>query len=273
MTVKEILYSAIQKLEKLDIKSAKLDSELLLAHTLGKPKEWLIAHDNDELDEDSRLEFNKALARRMDREPVCYITNKLEFYGLDFFVDNRVLSPRVETELIAEEAIANAPQNSKLIDIGTGSGALAIAIAKHRPDLIITATEVSPLAMQVAKLNAKNILGESNKIIFAMADVWEGVEGKFETIVTNLPYVSEDYKPNMKPEVQKEPSIALFGGKGDGLDLYRKFYDHINEHTTKGSKIYHESDPWQHEDLKVLAAKQGLKPIFEKYLILGFENS
>ena len=272
MTIKEALNDASTKLDAIDIKSAKLDSELLLANVLDKPKEWLIAHDSDELDKDKAVAFDKALKRRLDREPVCYITNKLEFYGIDFFVDNRVLSPRVETELIAEQAIKNATKDSKLIDLGTGSGAIAIAIAKHRPDLKITATELSAEAMEVAKINASNILGKDNKIHFIMADVWDGVEGTFETVVTNLPYVSEDYKPNMKPEVHKEPAVALYGGKGDGLDLYRKFYKDINRHTIKGSKVYHESDPWQHDGLKSLAGEQGLKPILEEYLILGFEK-
>jgi release factor glutamine methyltransferase len=272
MTVKEALSMAKSKFEQVDIKSARLDSEILLASALKKDKEWLIAHDGDELSAKQQLVFNKFVERRLDREPVCYITNKLDFYGIDFYVDSRVLSPRVETELIAEEAIKNAPKNSKLIDLGTGSGALAIAIAKHRPDLEITATEISEEAMEVAKLNAKNILGKDNKIKFIMADVWDGVDGTFETIVTNLPYVSEDYKPNMKPEVLKEPAVALFGGKGDGLDLYRKFYSDIKRHINPDSKIYHESDPWQHEGLKALAEAEGLKPILEEYLILGFQN-
>jgi release factor glutamine methyltransferase len=272
MTVKEALSMAKSKFEQVDIKSARLDSEILLASVLKKDKEWLITHDNDELSAKQQLVFNKFVERRLDREPVCYITNKLDFYGIDFYVDNRVLSPRVETELIAEEAIKNAPKNSKLIDLGTGSGAIAVAIAKHRSDLEITATEISEEAMEVAKLNAKNILGKDSKIKFIMADVWEGVDGAFDTIVTNLPYVSEDYKPNMKPEVLKEPAVALFGGKGDGLDLYRKFYSDIKKHINPDSKIYHESDPWQHEGLKALAEAEGLKPILEEYLILGFQN-
>ena len=272
MTVKEALSMAKSKFEQVDIKSGRLDSEILLASVLKKDKEWLIAHDNDELSAKHQLVFNKFVERRLNREPVCYITNKLDFYGIDFYVDNRVLSPRVETELIVEEAIKNAPKNSKLIDLGTGSGAIAVAIAKHRPDLEITATEISEEAMEVAKLNAKNILGKDNKIKFIMADVWDGVDDTFETIVTNLPYVSEDYKPNMKPEVLKEPAVALFGGKGDGLDLYRKFYSDIKKHINPDSKIYHESDPWQHEGLKALAEAEGLKPILEEYLILGFQN-
>ena len=270
MTIKEALKEASAKLDSIDIKSAKLDSELLLADVLSKTKEWLIAHDTDELSSEQIKKYEQSIERRLDREPVCYITNKLEFYGIEFYVDNRVLSPRVETELIAEQAIKYTPKDSRLIDLGTGSGAIAIAIAKHRPDLEITATEVSEEAMVVAKINANNILGKDNKIKFIMADVWDGVEGMFETVATNLPYVSEDYKPNMKPEVHKEPSVALYGGKGDGLDLYRKFYKDINKHIKKGSKVYHESDPWQHEALKALAEAQGLKSILEEYLILGF---
>lgn len=272
MTIESTLKDAKLKLEQADIPSARLDAELLLAFVLGKPREWLIAHNNDKLTKVQFEKFNEATRRRIEHEPVCYITNKLEFYGIDFYVDNRVLAPRAETELVTEQAIKNTPKYSKLIDIGTGSGAIAIAIAKNRPDLDITATEVSPEALVVAKLNAKNILGNSHKIKFIEADIWDCVTGKFETVVTNLPYVSEDYKPRMKPEVAKEPAVALFGGKGDGLDLYRRFYKDLPEHIKPGSLVYHESDPWQHEELKKMANQIGLKAILEDYLILGFQK-
>lgn len=272
MTIEQSLKEAKTKLEQAEIPSARLDAELLLAFVLNKPREWLIAHNSDELTGQQSKDYDKAIKRRIDREPVCYITNKLEFYGIDFYVDNRVLAPRVETELVAEQAIKNAPKNSKLIDVGTGSGAIAVAIAKHRPDLDITATEVSPEALEVAKLNAKNILGKEYKIKFIEADIWNGVDGQFDVVVTNLPYVSEDYKPRMKPEVAKEPAVALFGGKGDGLDLYRRFYRDLAKHIKPGSLVYHESDPWQHEMLKKLAEKAKLKPILENYLILGFKK-
>lgn len=272
MTIELVLKDAKTKLELADIPSARLDAELLLAFVLNKPREWLITHNTDELTQEKSNKFDEAINRRISHEPVCYITNKLEFYGINFFVDNRVLSPRVETELVAEQAIKNAPKGSKLIDIGTGSGAIAVAIAKHRPDLDITATEVSPEALEVAKLNAKNILGKDNKIKFIEVDIWDGVDGDFETVVTNLPYVSEDYKPRMKPEVAKEPAVALFGGKGDGLDLYRRFYKDLPTHIKPGALVYHESDPWQHEELKKLAHIAGLKQILEDYLILGFSK-
>jgi release factor glutamine methyltransferase len=273
MTVAEVITKTSEKFKQAEIPSSRLDAELLLAHALKKTREWLLANNTKQLSASETLRFNQYVSRRLNREPVCYITNQLEFYGLSFYVDNRVLSPRVETELVPEQAIKNAPQGSKLIDIGTGSGAIAVAIAKHRPDLHITATEVSRPALTVAQRNAKKLLGADNGIEFVPADIFDGVDGVFETVVTNLPYVSEDYKPRMKPEVAKEPAIALFGGAGDGLDLYRRFYQQLPKHIKSGSKVYHESDPWQHQELTELAKAAGLKPILEDYLILGFQKS
>lgn len=272
MTVQEALQSAQMQLKAADIPSWQLDAKLLLCDVLSVDKSYLLAHDDQKLTTAQRKQFEGYLQRRVDREPVCYITNKLEFYGIEFYVDNRVLSPRVETELVAEHAIKETPQGSNLIDLGTGSGAIAIAIAKNRPDLKISATEVSPEALEVAKMNAKKILGSDHQIKFIEADIWDGVTGTYETVVTNLPYVSEDYKPRMKPEVQKEPAVALFGGPGDGLDLYRRFYRDLPGHIKSGSRVYHESDPWQHEALTKLAEATSLKPILEDYLILGFSN-
>lgn len=272
MTINSALKAAAEKFSKLNISSAQLDAQLLLCAVLGKPKEFLIAHGEDDLTLAQTKKFEGFLKRRLDREPVCYITNHIEFYGLDLYIDNRALSPRVETELVTEQAIKNAPKNSCLIDIGTGSGAIAVAIAKHRPDLKVTATEISRDALEVAKKNAESILGKDHKVKFVVADIFDGIEGIYETVVTNLPYVSEDYKPRMKPEVAKEPAVALFGGPGDGLDLYRRFYTQLPTHIMSGSLVYHESDPWQHEELKKLATKAGLKPILEDYLILGFQR-
>jgi release factor glutamine methyltransferase len=272
MTIKDALKEANEKLQTNGSPSSRLDAELILAKLLGKTREWLIAHDDEKLSTAHAETFEELIKRRLGHEPVGYINNSVEFYGIDFFIDNRVLSPRGETEAIVEEVIARAPKNAELIDIGTGSGAIAIAIAKHRPDLKITATEVSEEALEVAQLNTKKLLGKDHNIRFVMSDIWDDIKEKFDVVVTNLPYVSESYKPNMKPEVLKEPAVALFGGRKDGLDLYRKFYQGLPKHIKPGSLVYHESDPWQHDELKKLAKTAGLKPAFENYLILGFVN-
>lgn len=271
MKINGALKNAQNKLKEAGINSYQLDSRLLLSDVLDVNKEWLIAHSDDEIKPEDLEKFNRAIQRRLNREPVCYITNRIEFYGIEFFVDSRVLSPRVETELIADEVIKNAKKDAKLIDIGTGSGAIAIAIAKHRLDISITATEVSPEALDVAKQNAEKILGKKHHIEFMISDIWQNVKDRYDIIVTNLPYISDQYALDMNPEVAKEPHVALFGGGNDGLDLYRRFYEGLPIHLQKSGKVYHESDPWQHQELIKMAQKADLKPILQDYLILGFE--
>lgn len=273
MTIKAALNQAIQALQSADSKSAKLDAELILAKLLGHPREWLIGNDTSELEAQDQKNYEQLIKRRLGHEPVSYINQSIEFYGLDFFVDKRVLSPRVETELIVEQAIKQAPKGGRLLDMGTGSGAIAIAISKHRPDLKISASEISAEALEVAKINAEKILGKGHKIKFVLSDIWDSIADSYDVVATNLPYVSENYKPNMKPEVLQEPAVALFGGKQDGLDLYRRFYQGLSKHTKQAALVFHESDPWQHDQLKALAAASGLEPILEDYLILGFRKT
>lgn len=273
MSIQEALKEATTALVENGSPSAKLDADLILAKMLQKPREWLIANDRTELTASQKARYDELIKRRLDHEPVSYINQSIEFYGLDFFVDKRVLSPRVETEMIVEKTIQDAPPNGVVLDMGTGSGAIAIALCKHRPDLKIIATDISNDALEVARINAVKLLGDDHKIDFRMADIWDGIGTSFDVVATNLPYVSKEYKKNMKPEVLNEPAIALFGGEGDGLDLYRKFYQGLNVHLKDGGLVYHESDPWQHQALKELANKAGLKPVLEDYLILGFKKS
>lgn len=271
MTIQQAIDFAEPKLKEADIKSFQLDTQLLLSSVLNKPREFLIANQESKLSSGEIQLYKQYVSRRIDREPLCYITNSIEFYGNNFFVDKRVLAPRVETETIVENAIRFAPKGSKLIDIGTGSGAIAISISLGRPDLYIVATEISTDALEVAKANAKK-LGVKNKINFVESDLFSDVNGKYETIVTNLPYVSTDNADEMKPEVKKEPDVALYGGSGDGLDLYRKFYKQLPKHLSSKVRVYHESDPWQHNTLIKLAQTVGLEPILEDYFVLGFSG-
>ncbi len=272
MNIREALLKAQERLVAAKVSNPRLDSEILLADSLARTREWLITSDDYALTIAQQKSYDGRIARRVAREPVSYITNKLEFYGIELYIDNRVLSPRIETEPLAEQAIKNAPRNSTLIDIGTGSGAIAIAIAKHRPDLSIVATEISNGALDVAILNAKSILGPNHNISFVISDIWAGLNQRYATVVTNLPYVSKDYLPQMMPEVTKEPAIALYGGKGDGLQLYRRFYQGLTSHLASPALVYHESDPWQHQQLIELAKLAGLRLVFEQYLILGFSS-
>ena len=264
-TIREALSAAIAFLDSQHISGARLDAEVLLAHTLRRDRAWLLAHDDAELTPHQAADFEAFISRRSEHIPVVHLTGSREFYGLDLHITPDVLTPRVETEQLVEWAIKYAAPDSRLIDIGTGSGAIANAIAAHRPDLHITATEISTEALTVARRNAKT---HGAAIEFINSDLWENVAGHYDTIVTNLPYLITGAE--LMPEVRREPAVALFGG-ADGLDLYRRFLKELPHHLAPGGYLFTECDPWQHADLIAAAAIPGLTPLEQGYFILGFQ--
>lgn len=267
MTAKEALKQAIATLKAADIASAQLDAELVLAHALGHDRTWLKAHDDAELELDEAKQFQALISRRAQHEPLVHLTGTREFYGLEFEITPDVLTPRVETEQMVDWAVRYAPPNSRLIDIGTGSGAIAVAIAIHRPDLHITATDLSDRELAVARRNAAH---HHVPIEFLASDLWSNVADRFTTVVTNLPYLCTD--ADLMPEVRREPAVALFGGP-DGLDLYRRFLKKLPAHLTPGGYLFTECDPWQQSDLIAAASQHDLKLIEQGYFILGFQYS
>ena len=267
-TIRHAVNHGLDALTKAHIDSPRLDAELIVAYVVGRDRAWLLAHDDYELAPEQTDQINALIARREAREPLVHLTGNREFYGLDLEITPDVLTPRVETEQMVEWAIKYAPKRSTLIDIGTGSGAIAIAIAKHRPDLKITATEVSIKALKVARANAKR---HDVDIEFIESDLWDSVPDQYTTIVTNLPYLRDDARADLMEEVKHEPDVALFGGD-DGLDLYRRFLTGLADHLTPGGYLFTECDPWQHEALIAEAAKVGLTPIEQGYFILGFKH-
>lgn len=265
MTAAEQLKAATLQLSAAGIASAQLDAELLMALVLTTDRTWIKTHGEKELSKAQIEAYEGLTARRTQREPLVHLTGTREFYGLDFTITPDVLTPRVETEKMVEFAAKYSTKNGKVIDVGTGSGAIAVALAKQRPDLQITATEVSPAALAVAQ---RNIEAHKVKIEVFLSDLWDQIEESFDTIITNLPYLKDD--ADLMPEVQKEPAVALFGG-ADGLDLYRRFLGGISTHLNPGGYLFTECDPWQHEGLIALAAQAGLQPIEQAdYFILGF---
>jgi release factor glutamine methyltransferase len=269
VTVAEAQKHGYKVLQRTGIESARLDTSLLLEKVTAKPRSWLLAHGDEELKESAARAFMDLIDRRAQRTPLVHLTNTREFYGLDFYIDERVLTPRVETEKMVEYAITYAPRGSRLIDIGTGSGAIAIAIKRHRPDLEVWATDVTNEALAVAEKNTKI---HQVAIKFIKTSLFDHIEGDFETVVTNLPYLRDDARTELMPEVQKEPAVALFGGS-DGLDLYRQLLQQLPTYLTPGGYLFTECDPWQHAALIKAAATIGLAPIEQAdYFILGFRR-
>jgi release factor glutamine methyltransferase len=241
------LRASIAQLDTARVDAPATTARLLLSEVLGKPKEWLVAHGDVTLEVQQHDTFNQLLARVISHEPLFYVLGHREFYGLDLLVDKRVLIPRPETEMLVELALNELKiENAKLrkgddpefsilnsqfsiLDVGTGSGAIPIAVAKHAPDTKIVATDISPDALDVARLNAKRH-GVADRITFVQADLLDGINELPPIITANLPYVTREEIDGLPPEIQDhEPRVALDGGE-DGLVLVRRLLSQVASH-------------------------------------------
>lgn len=270
MKIVELTNEISRRLQKVYIESARLDAELIVAEAAARDRTWLLCHSDEEAAPEIEQQALKLARKRARRLPLSYVLGRKEFYGLDFFVNRDVLTPRTESEIIVSETIKKAPPNGRVLDLGTGTGALAVAVGAHRADLKMTVTDISEEALKVARLNAKNILqSNSHQISFVKSDLFDKVNGRFDVVMANLPYVPNSKRQTLLPEVKHEPAVALFGGR-DGLDVYKRFFNQINGHLKPSGRVYIESDPWQHQDLIDIARSNKLKVIFEDYFIIGF---
>jgi release factor glutamine methyltransferase len=217
-TVREALDSSVDALRAVGVEEPRLDAELLLGEAMGCERAALIADGGAEVPPAAGRRFGELVRRRLRREPVAYILGRKGFRSLDLAVDRRVLIPRPETELLVELAVELKP--ASVLDVGTGSGAIALAVADELPECEVTATDTSPGALEVARANAER-LGLADRVQFLEGTLPEG-EG-FDLVLANLPYVAERDLPSLQPEVtQWEPREALLAGP-DGLDAYRAF--------------------------------------------------
>jgi release factor glutamine methyltransferase len=222
MTLREAIAAAALRLEGED---AIRDAQLLLLHTLGLPRTALFTDPGRELGPAEQTAFNAAIGRRAAGEPIQYITGQQEFYGLMLKASPAVLIPRPETELLVEAVLERIPRSRpiRIADIGTGTGAIAIALAHHLPLARVTAVDLSPAALAVARENAI-AHGLAGRIRFFPSDLLEALahEEPFDAIVSNPPYVPETDRESLHPQVRDhEPAMALFAGS-DGLEVYRR---------------------------------------------------
>lgn len=236
---------------------AKLDAEVLLRYVLDAGKAWLLTHGDDTLTGEQAQRYSMLLERRFYGEPIQYITGEAEFYGLIFRVTPDVLIPRPETEHLVEQAITYARdfQHPRIVDIGTGSGAIAVALAHHLPQARITSIDISEKALVIAKENAaRNQVAE--RIRFLQGDLLMPVEReRFDLIVSNPPYVSEADRETLSVEVRDhEPSLALFAG-ADGLAVYRRLIPAAHEAFLSGGSLLMEIGYGQSDAIRALLAE------------------
>lgn len=223
MTIKELLNQAVFMLKNENIEFPKNKARMLLQATLKKSREYLMIYDTKEVTQKEREQYIRNVKRLISGEPLQYITGRQEFMKLNFLVTKDVLIPRPDTEILVEEVIqiANLLKNPVILDLCTGSGAIAVALAKYIKNTQIYATDISEKAIEIAKKNAE-FNGVKNNIEFIESNLFSKIKDmKFDMIVSNPPYIETNTIKTLAKDVQNEPKIALDGGK-DGLDFYRK---------------------------------------------------
>jgi release factor glutamine methyltransferase len=242
---------------------ARLDAELLLLHHVGKDRAWLLSHSSDEFGGCRAAGYAVLVDRRAKGEPIQYILGECDFYGLPFRVTADVLIPRPETEHLVEKAIALAGSfaTPRIVDVGTGSGAIAIALAHHLPKAHITAVDLSEAALAVARENAeRNLIAEP--IHFLRGNLLEPVAGeRFDLVVSNPPYVPVADCASLSVEVRDyEPALALFAGD-DGLDVYRRLMPAAYTALSVGGHVVLEIGYGQAEAVGILLRSAGFEDL------------
>ena len=253
-TIREVLDWAARDFAERGIESARLDAELLVSSALGIDRIGLYLDLDRPLLEEERGAIRPLIARRREREPVAYILGRREFYGRRFEVNRDVLVPRPDTETLIEHALEVLPAASarQVLDVGTGSGAIAITLAAERPEITVTATDISDAALAVARRNAE-AHGVTDRIRFEHVDLVPS-SGRYDLIVSNPPYIPSAEIETLQDEVRvHEPRAALEGGH-DGLDVIRRLLALAEPATASGADLLFEIGAGQSNAVEALAA-------------------
>ena len=265
MTVREALTMAGADLKAAGIETPSLDASLLLAHILGIDRAALVASGSESLPEKTRAAFCDLIDRRLNGECAAYILGKKEFRGLEFLVNPSVLVPRPDTETLVEAALETAAAGGsiaansiRILDLCTGSGAVAVSLKSEMPSLEVYAADISAEALETAKTNAVRLLPGST-IHFYHGDLYNALptpHSPFSLIVCNPPYISSDEIQTLSAEVRNEPRLALDGGQS-GLEIIKRVINGAPVNLLRGGALLLEADPRQMEDIAVLLAKKG----------------
>jgi len=252
----EIVKNITLRLKDGGIENPSLDAEILITSVLEIERYKIVSDRDRVLIEDEIHKIEKYALRRLKFEPVAYITGVKEFYSIEFEVNKDVLIPRPETELLVDMAIYWGQNGARVLDLCTGSGAIAVVLKHSRPDLDVYASDISEKALKVAKKNAAEILG-SKKINFVHGDLFVPFDGeKFNLIVSNPPYVAADLQGKLQKEIDFEPAIALFA-ENKGTDIIKKIIEESVNHLEDNGILLLEIGSDQHDFIHAAGEKSG----------------
>lgn len=260
-TVLEIIQKSTDWLRTKGVEKPRLDAEWMLARVLGCPRLNLYLRFDDVVVEPQLSRMREMVRRRGRREPLAYILGQTDFYGLSLRCDARALIPRPETEELVELLVQRmVPPPASVLDLGTGTGAIALALAKTWPDAAVTALDFSPEALALARENAA-ALDLADRITFLTGDWFMGLAGRFALIVANPPYLSCAEVQTAEPEVREYEPIDALGAGSEGLDDLATIIQGAREHLFPGGWLALETGIAQHDSLREMARQAGLDQV------------
>lgn len=269
MNYRKLYETGKDRLEKAGIQEAALDARLLLEEVCRTDRNTLLVHGDRAVTEEEETQFRIFIERRSTHEPLQQITGWQEFMGLRFSVTEDVLVPRQDTETLVEEVMRYLRDGMEILDVCTGSGCILLSLLRYSNGCRGVGCDISEKALAVARQNAKE-LGISAQ--FIQSDLFESIEGRFEYIVSNPPYIRKDMIPTLMEEVRDhEPLIALDGGE-DGLDFYRKITREATEHLYSGGMLFFEIGYDQGEAVKLLMEEEGYEEVTVSQDLAGLDR-
>ncbi len=257
-TLREFLRDSRRRLMEVGALEPRLESEVILTDVLGVPRHRLYAYQDDAIPDEAAETLEKAVQRRLRREPLAYILGHREFYGVDLTVGPGVMVPRPETEMLIERAMLVCMERMEraglvVVDVGTGSGGIAVNLAMHLPGVRLYATDISADALEVARVNVDKF-GLGQRITLLKGDLLEQLPGRVDVIVANLPYIPSARLKDLQPELAWEPRTALDGG-ADGMVVLRRLMGQAAGKLAVDGVMLLEIDPGQGEPLRRMATR------------------
>lgn len=269
MKIKDVLSQGISILKDNNIEDANMKAKIVLADLLGKNKEYLMIHDDDDIKEGLNKIFLNKIERLKNHEPLQYVINKQDFMGMELYVDENVLIPQPDTENLVEEVILLSDKKRKyirdeikILDLCTGSGAIAISLSKLINKSLVYASDISKKALKIAE---ENSMKNHANVLFLESDLFDKISKiyKFDIIVSNPPYIESEVIKTLSEEVQKEPILALDGGE-DGLDFYRKIAKEAKDYIEKEGYLALEIGYNQRTKVENILKENGYKNIYSR---------
>lgn len=261
MNYRQVYELGKQRLEEVHVAEAALDARLLLEYVCSTTRNDLLVHGDREVAKEQEEQYLECITRRQARIPLQHITGVQDFMGLEFAVNEHVLIPRQDTEILVEEVMKEEFDGSRILDMCTGSGCILISLLHYSNWCKGVGVDISASALAVANTNAEKLLPEEKRPVFIESNLFDAVEGTFDIIVSNPPYIRTEVIETLMPEVKDHEPMQALDGFEDGLFFYRRIVEEAPKYLNKGGRLYFEIGHDQGAEVSALLAKAGFQQI------------